>query len=331
MRTVGGMTKCIPICLVATALVIAVGGSSAYAGAGDAPAGPDLCDGALCGQPPPPPPPPGSPPPAPSYVPLGWFDMVDAEGTAFGWACDANDFGAALEIHFYAEAPAGVGGTFIGAATANAGREAAVGSNCGGNPYHGFVFNLPASQRDGRSHALYAYAINIGPAAGNPLLSGSPRTYTAGPNDPWCQNVSCAYMENGVEDDAGYTYYGGGCRNPVVKKTYKGSLGATHWIYYQRVRFCWRNGKITSFSRERWVWQSGNFLNGWSFEGHVNTGCSVADCRGRGVGTATTSAWTQGKFRFCSLKIVLCHEVSPLVGIRVYGNGSWVPFFDSPQ
>lgn len=331
MRTVGGMTKCIPICLVATALVIAVGGSSAYAGAGDAPAGPDLCDGALCGQPPPPPPPPGSPPPAPSYVPLGWFDMVDAEGTAFGWACDANDFGAALEIHFYAEAPAGVGGTFIGAATANAGREAAVGSNCGGNPYHGFVFNLPVSQRDGRSHALYAYAINIGPAAGNPLLSGSPRTYTAGPNDPWCQNVSCAYMENGVEDDAGYTYYGGGCRNPVVKKTYKGSLGATHWIYYQRVRFCWRNGKITSFSRERWVWQSGNFLNGWSFEGHVNTGCSVADCRGRGVGTATTSAWTQGKFRFCSLKIVLCHEVSPLVGIRVYGNGSWVPFFDSPQ
>lgn len=317
MRTVGGMKRTLVIWLVAVALVIAIGGGPASAGegppAGATPQGPDLCDGALCGQPP------------PSYLPVGWFDMVDAEGTAYGWTCDPNDYGAALQVHFYAD------GAFIGATTANAGREAAVGANCGGNPYHGFVFNLPVSMRDGRAHALYAYAINIGPWASNPLLSGSPRWYTAGPSDPWCLNVSCAYTENGVEDHGGYTYYGGGCRYPVVKKTYKGGTGATHWIYYQRVRFCWRNGVITSFSRERWTWQSGSFFNGWSFEGHISSNCWPTDCDGRGVGRSTTAAWTQGKFKFCSLKIVLCHEVAPLVGIRVYGTGRWVPFFDNPQ
>jgi hypothetical protein len=311
------MNRSLLICLVSTLFLLALGGGSAYAGdeppSGGAPQGPDLCDALECGQPP------------PSYVPIGWFDTIDGEGTAHGWTCDANDYGAALQVHFYD------GGAFIGAATANSWREQAVADNCGGNPYHGFVFHLPASVRDGRSHVVYAYAINIGPGWVNPNLSGSPRTYTAGPSDPWCLNVSCAYIENGVEDHGGYTYYGGGCRYPVVKKTYKGGTGAVHWIYYQRVRFCWRNGRITSFSRERWTWQSGSFFNGWSFEGHTSTNCWPADCLGRGVGLATTSAWTQGKFKFCSLKIVLCHEVAPLVGIRVYGTGRWVPFYDYPQ
>jgi hypothetical protein len=256
---------------------------------------------------------------------MGWFDTIDGQGTAYGWACDPNDFNAALQIHFYE------GGTYIGATTANTGREPAVGDRCGGNPNHGFAFALPVSVRDGRSHALYAYAINIGPAASNPLLNGSPKTYTAGPSDPWCFNVSCAYRENEVEDHGGYTYSGGGCRYPVVKKTYKGGTGSTLWIYYQRVRFCWRNSKITSFMRERWIWQSDNFFNGWSFNGHINTGCSADDCRGRGVGTWTTSAWTQGKFTFCYVRIALCHEEAPLIGIRVYGSGRWSPFYDYPQ
>jgi hypothetical protein len=329
LRTVADMNtkRLLVICFSALVLVIATGGSAA---AGN---GPALCDGAECGpQPPPPPPPPGPPPPPPqpSYLPIGWFDTVDGEGTAYGWTCDPNDFGAALEVHFYADGPAGGGGVFIGKTSANTAREAAVGGNCGGNSSHGFVFPLPVSVRDGGSHSLYAYAINIGPDASNPLLSGSPKSYTAGPSDPWCFNVSCAYAESGVEDNGVYSYTGSGCRMPVVKKTYKSMTGYTHWIYYQRVTFCWRNGRITSFSRERWHWESENFFSGWSFEGHSNTNC-VGDCRGRGVGLWTTTAWTQGRFGFCYFKITICTEVAPLIGIRVYGNGSWRPFYDYAQ
>jgi len=108
---------------------------------------------------------------ATNYQPKGYLDGADCNNIS-GWACDANDYSAALEIHFYADAPAGQGGVFIGSATANIAREAAVGMQCGGNAKHGFSFSTPSTIKNGQNHKIYAYAINT-PTGANPALVNS--------------------------------------------------------------------------------------------------------------------------------------------------------------
>ncbi len=94
-----------------------------------------------------------------------------------GWTCDGDNYNASLRVDFYADGPAGTG-TGLGSATANLPRETAVANQCGGNPNHGFSFTIPAnSLRDGRSHNIYAYGINIGSGT-HTLLPGSPKSVT---------------------------------------------------------------------------------------------------------------------------------------------------------
>jgi len=113
-----------------------------------------------------------------SAPPKGWHDSSDCTAS-YGWTCDVDDYAQALDVHFYKDGPAGTG-TFMGSVSANQAREAAVGTECGGNSNHGFTFNTPDSLKDGVSHTIYAYAIDIPITTGltNPLLSGSPKTFT---------------------------------------------------------------------------------------------------------------------------------------------------------
>lgn len=106
--------------------------------------------------------------------PIGYLDSVDGV-RAVGWACDSDDYNATLAVHFYMDGPAGGGGRFVGTASANVTREAAVGNFCGGNNNHGYQFTFPAEVRDGQSHSVYAYAIDY-LGVYNTLLTGSPRT-----------------------------------------------------------------------------------------------------------------------------------------------------------
>ena len=115
------------------------------------------------------------PQPVVTNNPKGFHDGSDCSQSA-GWACDADNYNQALDIHFYRDGPAGGGGTFIGSVSANQPREAGVGAECGGNSNHGFVFTTQASLKDGNSHTIYAYAINIGSGTTNPLLTNSPKT-----------------------------------------------------------------------------------------------------------------------------------------------------------
>jgi len=104
---------------------------------------------------------------------ISFFDDADCSSLA-GWACDPDDYAAAMQVHFYADGPAGTG-SFVGATTANLVREAAVGDLCGGKNNHGYAFSTPASLKDGRKHTIYVYAINT-PAGNNPQLTDSPKT-----------------------------------------------------------------------------------------------------------------------------------------------------------
>ena len=119
--------------------------------------------------------------PSADQVPKGYHESSDC-GASLGWACDPDNYAQSLQVYLYADGPAGQG-IFLGSETASAAREAAVGAECGGHTAHGFTFPTPASVKDGASHTLYAYAINLN-AGGNPLLTGSPKTITcAAPGD----------------------------------------------------------------------------------------------------------------------------------------------------
>jgi hypothetical protein len=102
--------------------------------------------------------------------PIGYHDGINST-TTWGWACDPDNYSQPLQIHFYKE-----NFVLIGSTTANLGREPAVGSACGGNPYHGFSWTIPESLKDGVQHYIYAYAIDLNGVA-NPLLGSSPKVY----------------------------------------------------------------------------------------------------------------------------------------------------------
>ena len=92
-----------------------------------------------------------------------------------GWACDPDNFAGAVDIHFYADAPAWQGGRFIGETTASVTREAGVAGVCGNRTRaHGFSWPLPGSVKDGQVHRIYAHAINIG-GGNNPLIGNTGR------------------------------------------------------------------------------------------------------------------------------------------------------------
>lgn len=114
--------------------------------------------------------------------PKGYFDVVNGSQEAFGWACDPNNYNEPLKIHFYVDDGPGKG-TFIGETTANVGREAAVGNECGGRSASGFKFKIPSqylSTPQVQNRKIYAYAIDIGPGANantNKHLTKSPLTF----------------------------------------------------------------------------------------------------------------------------------------------------------
>lgn len=115
-----------------------------------------------------------APPPDPE-LPIGVHDSSDWS-VSTGWACDPDDYGQSIDVHFYADGTFETG-TFLGAVTANGDRPDLLSAGvCGGTAGHGFVFATPESLRDGNPHSIVVYAINIGPAAGNPVLGSSPRT-----------------------------------------------------------------------------------------------------------------------------------------------------------
>ncbi|GEM_PF-2202191 len=128
--------------------------------------------------------PPASVVPAPKpdpNLPTGYHDGSNCSASN-GWVCDADDYNSPVDVHFYE------GGTFIGAMTANQSRPDLPGAGvCGGNPNHGFSWATPANLKDGNAHNITAYAINIGPAAGNPVLGYSPKTIQCAPtvNGGW--------------------------------------------------------------------------------------------------------------------------------------------------
>ena len=153
-------------------------------------------------------------------MPEGYLDHADCS-TIGGWARDPDTTNA-IRVDFYKDAPAG-SGTFIGNTFANVYRFDLPFSD----KNHGFVFTTPDSLKDGKTHTIYAYAIDS-EGGTNPLLSDSPKTITcsSAPSPP--SNVQAS--------DGTYT--------DRVRVTWSASSGATSYEVYRAASSSGTKSKI---------------------------------------------------------------------------------------
>lgn len=130
-----------------------------------------------------------------AHNPIGYLDGANCTANSiFGWSADRDDTNAYVDIHFYFDNPAGQGAVYIPtpANRANRSGEQGICNVIGGtNCNHRYQVTIPNSVRntftnqtinlrDGRSHTVWAYGINIsGTPGGAPYtaLVGSPKSF----------------------------------------------------------------------------------------------------------------------------------------------------------
>lgn len=105
--------------------------------------------------------------------PLGGLTVINA-GLITGWACDGDSYSTALDIKLYKDATIERGGVLVGTYPANVNRPD-LSRYCGNTANHGYSIPIPDSLKDGKTHPIYAYAVNIGATGVDKLLTGSPK------------------------------------------------------------------------------------------------------------------------------------------------------------
>lgn len=153
-------------------------------------------------------------------VPQGAFESVACIGGAVGWTFDA-DYSGPTGVDLYRDGAAGAGGTFVATVTANAPRPD-VGALYPGRTNSGFVWSIPTALRDSTPHTLYTYARNLNSAGAsggaNPLLAGSPRSFTcADPPVGTFVSADCTSANGTASDPQG---------SPVNVVIYNGIAGS---------------------------------------------------------------------------------------------------------
>jgi hypothetical protein len=112
---------------------------------------------------------------APQSNPIGPLDRISTDGVAWGWAIDPDVSSQSIDVHFYVDGPAG-SGFWAGSVTANIPRPD-VNTGTGYPGDHGFRFTIPVEFRDGKTHTLYAHAIDV-TGGTNVILNNSPLSFT---------------------------------------------------------------------------------------------------------------------------------------------------------
>jgi len=93
-----------------------------------------------------------------SAMPVGYFDKIDSNGVASGWAIDPTAPEQSIEVNFYVDTP------LASAPVTRADAEAArpdVNATFHVAGDHGFIAAIPQAFRDGKVHRLYAYAVAV--------------------------------------------------------------------------------------------------------------------------------------------------------------------------
>jgi hypothetical protein len=124
-------------------------------------------------------------------------------------------------------------------------------------------------------------------------------------------------VEFGVYDEPIVSRAWTGCRTKVAWIGLKNIVGTVLWKYFQKLGWCWKNGKVTSATpRCRGTWAEIYFPL-WDFKGHIE--CESSG----GVGQSFVRRWRQGKFQLCAAYCVQTR--TPWVNVRGSGTGvfSW--------
>jgi hypothetical protein len=109
--------------------------------------------------------------------PIGYFDGIDGNGAAFGWALDLDAPDQSIEVILYVDTPA-ISSEPAAWADADAARpDVNAAHQISGS--HGFLVTVPASLRDGKSHRLYLYAAGVDGKITE--LQGSPKPFELAP------------------------------------------------------------------------------------------------------------------------------------------------------
>lgn len=117
---------------------------------------------------------------------IGFLDAVSSlnenespainEGEVGGWSLDTDLPGNSNTVHFWADGQANTpGAVFMGTAFANIPRPD-VNTGTGYPGDHGFNFSIPDQFRDGTTHSVYAYGIDL-TGGQNKLLQNSPKSF----------------------------------------------------------------------------------------------------------------------------------------------------------
>lgn len=129
---------------------------------------------------------------APTSVPIptnaavsGRMNQVNCT-TVTGWACLASQPSQRLTIRVYRGNPNQPGASLLGTTTADVPRNTAVASACGGDPNHGFRFDITKFVGLSNADVVDFYATAVDPVTNQEtLLDGAPLTY----NQANCSNI----------------------------------------------------------------------------------------------------------------------------------------------
>jgi hypothetical protein len=109
--------------------------------------------------------------------PIGRINRLDLQGRLRGWACDADDAEASIDVEIY------IGGTAESGAVplvlrADLSSGTLVNNACGGGTAHRFATDIDVVQHCGQM--VYAYGVNLASSSGaNAMLAASPKSMPA--------------------------------------------------------------------------------------------------------------------------------------------------------
>ncbi len=160
----------------------------------------------------------------------GYLDGVNGSCAAWGWVCDKSNYASSTQVHFYVDSDSFQ--NYAGYTTANINRPDLVSAGvCGGYANHGYSFDIPAQYKDGQTHNLYAYGINIGKDSSsvflNSMLIGSPKQFNCpAPQSGVCGSAASVYASSSVSFNGAYCGLG---QNPVVTPNFPDKGQASQW------------------------------------------------------------------------------------------------------
>jgi hypothetical protein len=137
--------------------------------------------------------------------------IQSSNGEVWGWVCNSSTPTTQYYINFYAN------GSFVGTSLANIQREPAVGNLCGGNPYHGFIWQPPSYLFDGTTKSVLAKVVVNGAEVAYlnttpkniffPKLSEHPNGYVDYFGEDYILGWACSPTSTGVDSNISVYFY----------------------------------------------------------------------------------------------------------------------------